>query len=117
MKKSIFLKNTTPILHKFQPLHWVDTCLPTFTVPQKGCSNTSFITPESCIALVHSEPHENLILKRTQTEIPRYLWPTSHKTQCIFGIQDSVVFIFHPFFKLIFRMVPNKPAQYNFRAL
>jgi len=55
-KKSIFSKITTPILHTFQPLHGVTTWLPTFVVPQKGWSITSFITPESCIALVYSEP-------------------------------------------------------------
>ena len=64
MKKSIFSKITTSILHKFQPLHGVDTWLPTYAVPQKGWSNTSFITPESCIALVYSEQDENLILKK-----------------------------------------------------
>ena len=57
MKKSFFFsKITPPILHKFQPLHGVTTSLPTFAVPQKGWSNTSFITPESCFALVYSEP-------------------------------------------------------------
>ena len=63
MKKLIFSKITSPILHKFQPLHGVDTWLATFAVPQKGWSNTSFITPESCIALVYSEPYEKSILK------------------------------------------------------
>jgi len=54
MKKSFFSsKITTPILHKFQPLHGVTTWLPNFAVPQKGWSNTSFIMPESCIALVY----------------------------------------------------------------
>ena len=79
MKKSIFSKIITPILHKFQPLHGVTTWLPTFAVPQKGWSNTSFITSESFIAVVYSEPYENLILKRIQTEILRYLRPTYHK--------------------------------------
>ena len=64
MKKSIFSKIPAPNLQKFQPLHGVDTWLPTFAVPQKGWSNTSFITPESCIALVYSEQYENLILKK-----------------------------------------------------
>jgi len=58
MKKSIFSKITTSILDKFQPLHGVATWLPTFAVPQKGWSNTSFITPESYIALVYSEPYK-----------------------------------------------------------
>jgi len=70
MKKSIFSKITTPILHKLQSLHGVDTWLPTFAVPQKGWqkgwSNTSLTTPESCIALVYSEQYENLILKKDQ---------------------------------------------------
>ena len=44
--------------------HGVTTWLPTFAVPQKGWSNTSFITPESCIAIVYSEQYENLILKK-----------------------------------------------------
>jgi len=57
MKKSIFSKIITPMLHKFQPLHGVATWLPTFAVPQKGWSYTSFITPESCIALVYSEQY------------------------------------------------------------
>ena len=64
MKKSIFSKITTPILHKFQSLHGVTPWLPTFAVPQKGWSNTSFITPESCIALDYSEPYEKSVPKR-----------------------------------------------------
>jgi len=116
-EKIDFSKITTPILHKFQPLYGVTTWLPTFALPQNGWSNTSFITPKSCIAAVYPEPYENLIQKRTQTEILRYLWPTSLKTQCIFGHSGFRGFLFHPSFKLIFRMVPNKLAQYNFRAL
>jgi len=63
-EKTIFSKIITPILHKFQPLHGVTTWLQTFAAPQKGWSETSFITPESCIALVYSKPYENIILKK-----------------------------------------------------
>ena len=59
---------TTPILHKFQPLHGVTTWLQTFAVPHKGWSNTSFIKPKSCIALVYSEPYEKSISKRNGIE-------------------------------------------------
>jgi len=64
MKKSIFSKITTPISHSFQPLHGIITWLPTFAVPHNGWSNTSFITSESCIALVYSELYEKSILKK-----------------------------------------------------
>ena len=69
MKKSIFSKITTPILHKFQPLHGVDTWIPTFAVPQKGWSNTSFITPESCIAVVYSEHENNCTLRESLDDL------------------------------------------------
>ena len=117
MKKSIFPKITTPILHKFQPLHGVDTCLPTFAVPQKEWSNTSLITPESCIALVYSEPYETSIWKRDRIENHGIL--NAKNTLGLTGSRPKVArnFGLGPFLKLSFRIVPNKLAQYNFRAL
>jgi len=60
-KKIDFSKITTPILHKFQPLHEVTMWLLTLAAPQKRWSDASFITPESCIALVYSGPYEKSI--------------------------------------------------------
>jgi len=116
-KIDFFSKITSPILHRFQPLHGVTTSLPTFAVPQKGWSNTSFITPESCIALVYSEPYEKSIWKNDpnrNSALPLADFPLRPNVFLAFRIPW---FLFHPFFKLIFRMVPNKLAQYNFQAL
>jgi len=121
-------------LHPLQPLRWIleensakfaqvstpawgSTWLPTFAVPQKGWSNTSFITPESCIALVYSEPYGKSIWKRDGIENHGIL--NAKNTLGLMGSQPKVArnFGLGPFLKLIFRMVPNKLAQYNFQAL
>jgi len=103
MKKSTFSKITTPILHKFQPLHGVTTCLPTFAVPQKGWSNNSFITPESCIALVYSEQYEKSIWKRDGIENHAIL--NAKNTLGLMGSRPKVArnFGLGPFLKLSFR--------------
>jgi len=102
MKKSIFFKITTPILHKFQPLHGVTTSSPTFAVPQKGWSNTSFITPESCIALAYLEPYEKSIWKWDGIENHRIL--NAKDTLGLMGSRPKVArnFGLGPFFQIDF---------------
>jgi len=60
-EKIDFLKNHNPYFAQVSTPAWGYHVVPTFAVPQKGWSNISFITPESCIALVYSEPYEKSI--------------------------------------------------------
>jgi len=61
-EKIDFFKNHIPYFAQVSNPAWGrHVVTKTFAVPQKGWSNTSFITPESCIALVYSEPYEKSI--------------------------------------------------------
>ena len=64
MKKIVFFQKSHPLFcTSFNPCIGLPRGYQLSLYPKKG-GPASFITPGGCIALVYSEPYENIILKK-----------------------------------------------------